>query len=136
MNRPSLGSGDGSANTSGTHAPALPADAEHRLALSRALIVQAMQQPNWLLLAQRVCASAAPSDQDRRQAQQGLLDICLQSLLSTWQGLGPGPTRSTKPPDAARASHSPHTPPPPATPVRGRPEGDKAECEPPERHRP
>ena len=134
MNRPSLGLGDGSANTSGTHAPALPADAEHRLALSRALIVQAMQQPNWLLLAQRVCASAAPSDQDRQQAQNSLLDICLQSLLSAWQGLGPG--RPAKSPEAARASHSPHTPPPPAAPVRGRPEGDKAGCEPLERHRP
>jgi len=44
-----------------------PPSAEQRLAVSRALCIQALQQPAWLLLLQRVCAKPAHAHSEQHK---------------------------------------------------------------------
>ncbi len=60
-----------------------PPSPEQRLEVSRALYLQALRQPAWLLLVQRVCANPthAPSNAPEPNMAETLLKRCLQSFL-------------------------------------------------------
>ena len=58
-----------------------PPSAEQRLKVSRALCQQALRQPAWVLLAQRVCAPSASCDPARPSMAAGLWDRCIKSFL-------------------------------------------------------
>lgn len=61
-----------------------PRDAEQRLEISRALCIQALKQPVWLLVAQRVSGFLTPAS-THPETHEGifyLLDTCIQSFLN------------------------------------------------------
>lgn len=58
-----------------------PLSAEQRLAVSRAMCLQALRQPAWLLLAQRVCAHAASNDSPGPNLPSGLWGQCIEAFL-------------------------------------------------------
>lgn len=62
---------------------ATPLTAEQRLEVSRALCLQALRQPAWLLFAQRVCVKPAhaPGEQPSHSMAGELLGRCIESFL-------------------------------------------------------
>lgn len=64
-----------------------PPSPEQRLEVSRALCLQALRQPAWLLLVQRVCAkpthsaSHAPGDTPGQNLAETLLSQCVKAFL-------------------------------------------------------
>jgi hypothetical protein len=79
-----------------------PPSAEQRLQVSRALCLQALRQPAWLLLVQRVCASPpahGPGAAPATSLKAELWGRCLTALLAQRQGNTP-PAKSPAPPQA------------------------------------
>ena len=60
-----------------------PLTAEQRLEVSRALCLQALRQPAWLMLAQRMCVKPAhaPGDQPSQSMAAELFGLCIKSFL-------------------------------------------------------
>lgn len=69
-----------------------PLSPEQGLEVSRALCLQALQQPAWLLLVQRMCAQPAhaatgtPSDPPGPSMAETLLNRCVKTFLDQLDG--------------------------------------------------